>query len=212
MSKKIKNIIKGIISVFFVVIIFLLSYFIIANIVAAKNNTISSFFGYSISYVPTTSMEPTITHGSSVLFEKNTKYEDITYDDIIVYYNEESKIYVIHRVYDITNEGLVMKGDNNIAIDTKSDGSVIYVTSSNYVGKYVRTVSEFSINTPFARTIILFISIVAFGVVIASETISIIKAKKELGKNNKDDNDIDQEALKKELLEEIKEEMKNEGK
>lgn len=209
MSKKAKTIVKRILSVFFGIIVVILGYFIIANIVAAKNNTISSFFGYSISYVPTNSMEPTISHGSSVMFEKNTKYEDIHQNDIIVYKNEELNIYVIHKVYEKTSLGLVMKGDNNPIIDYKQDGTILYVTSENYVGKYVTTISAFSIETPFARTLILIISLLAFGFIISSEAFAIYKAKKEEKEELSQD---DKDKLKKELLEELKNEMKNEDK
>jgi len=211
------NLKKGIkigISSVLVVIIIILSYFIIANVVATKNNTISSFFGYSISYVPTESMEPNISKGSTIMFEQNTKYEDLNSGDIIVYRNEERNIYVIHRIKsgDITT-GFIMQGDNNPTFDTNIDGTPLLVTSNNYIGKYVTTITAFSINSGFSRTIILIVCILIFVFIFLSEAISIVKLKKENDKEKNTKEELDEkEKLRQELLEELKEEMKNQDK
>nr|MCR5787023.1 signal peptidase I [Acholeplasmatales bacterium] len=109
-----KKTIKGIITVILLLIVSILTYFVVANVVATKNNTISSFFGYSISYVPTESMEPTISKGSTIMFKKGD-IKDANAGDIIVYKNTEHNIYVIHRIYqEVEDNKFIMKGDNNL--------------------------------------------------------------------------------------------------
>lgn len=208
-----KKIIKYIITCVLLIIISILTYFVISNVVAKKNNTISSFFGFSVSYVPTESMEPTIEKGSTVLFKKDD-YSNAKENDIIVYKNDELNIYVIHRIkYYENNKGFVMQGDNNKTVDTNKDGSILYVNQNNYVGKYLKTVSVFSINSTLSRTIIFILAILTTFFIMVTEIFSIIKNVKDNKKeNNVKFDDKEKELLRKEILEELKKEMNNKDK
>lgn len=199
-----KKIIKGIISGILSLIIIILVYFIGANIVATKNNSIASFFGYSISYVPTPSMEPTIESNSTVIFDQNYSYDDLNIGDIIVYYNTDLNIYVIHRIVESTNSGFVTKGDNNSICDYKKDSNeYYYITKSNYVGKYNTTITIFRLDSPLSKALVLILIISSFGFIVISEIFSIKNATGKAKDRNSDNN----EELRKELLREIKKEL-----
>lgn len=199
-----KKIIKGIISGILSLIIIILVYFIGANIVATKNNSIASFFGYSISYVPTPSMEPTIESNSTVIFDQNYSYDDLSVGDIIVYYNTDLNIYVIHRIVESTDHGFVTKGDNNSICDYKKDSNeYYYITKTNYVGKYKTTITIFRLDSPLSKALVLILIVSSFGFIVISEIFSIKNATSK----NKDKKSDNNEELRKELLEEIKKEL-----
>lgn len=199
-----KRIIKYIISSLLSIVILILLYFIIANVVATKNNSIAKFFGYSISYVPTNSMEPTINANSTIIFDQDYKYDDLNKGDIIVYFNNEENIYVIHRIVDKTELGFVTKGDNNSICDySKETNDYYYITSANYIGKYTKTITAFSLNSSLSRFLVIVLIVTSFGFIVVSEVFSI---KKTISQNKKDD---DKKKLKQELIEEIKEELNN---
>ncbi len=203
----VKKIIKYSISAILLVIIILLSYFVTSSVVARSQNTISSFFGYSIAYVPTNSMYPIIEEGSTIIFSQSEDYENLNVGDIVIYKNTEKDMFIVHRIKSgNTTDGFVMQGDNNSSVDTNSDGTTLLVTADNYVGKYIKTVTVFSINSGLSRTLIFLVSILVFVFIIASEAINIKNIR---AKSKEEEKEIDQEALKRELLEEIKNEMKD---
>lgn len=73
----------------------------------------SSVFGYRFAYVLSASMEPTLdTHSTTVMKVNAGDYKT---GDIIVYKQkvDGSKIHIIHRIIDKTDEGFITKGDNN---------------------------------------------------------------------------------------------------
>jgi len=200
-----KKICKGIISAILSVIIIILAYFIVANIIATKNNSIASFFGYSISYVPTPSMEPTIESNSTIIFDQDYSYDDLNVGDIIVYRNIDENIYVIHRIISKTEYGFVTQGDNNSIPDYKKDSSeYYYITESNYVGKYKTTVTIFSLNSPLSKVLVFILIFSSFGFIVVSEIFGLKNIAK---KDSKENEEISKEELKKELLEEIKKEI-----
>ena len=200
-----KKICKGIISAILSVIIIILAYFIVANIIATKNNSIASFFGYSISYVPTPSMEPTIESNSTIIFDQDYSYDDLNVGDIIVYKNTDENIYVIHRIISKTDYGFVTQGDNNSIPDYKKDSSeYYYITESNYIGKYKTTVTIFSLNSPLSKVLVFILIFSSFGFIVVSEIFGLKNITK---KENKENEEISKEELKKELLEEIKKEI-----
>lgn len=200
-----KKICKGIISAILSVIIIILAYFIVANIIATKNNSIASFFGYSISYVPTPSMEPTIESNSTIIFDQDYSYDNLNVGDIIVYKNTDENIYVIHRIISKTDYGFVTQGDNNSIPDYKKDSSeYYYITESNYIGKYKTTVTIFSLNSPLSKVLVFILIFSSFGFIVVSEIFGLKNITK---KENKENEEISKEELKKELLEEIKKEI-----
>ena len=102
------------------------------NLVVQRNHKMMFMFGYTYSVVPTESMEPTIMRDDLVLITKG-KYEDIHVDpvdgDIIIYYNKDLNIFVIHRAIGYFSDGsIIVKGDNNGTADT------VHVTKDIYRG------------------------------------------------------------------------------
>lgn len=86
-------------------------------------------FGITPYIVLSGSMEPTIETGSLSFINKHVEYSDIKEKDIIAF--KMDKTLVTHRVIEITDKGMVTKGDNNDI----QDGSL--VTKTNFVGKNI---------------------------------------------------------------------------
>ena len=74
------------------------------------------------------SMEPTIPTGSLCIVNIRIPYEKIEEGDVIVYVRKSDGLRIIHRVIEVTDEGLVTKGDHNQI----SDG--LSTTADNYFG------------------------------------------------------------------------------
>ncbi len=205
------KIIKRSVTVLLVGILVLLIGVLITNTVALSKNQLSSFFGYTISYVPTESMEPTIRAGETVLIKKGG-FEETQVGDIIVYKNNEENKYIIHRVTRILEDGtLRVKGDNEYT--NPSEDNVI-ITKDNYYGKYVSTVNFLNLKSLVKnKSFILPICILIYLIAVVSEGISIakrIKAKNE-EKLKALNNTKSMDDIKAELLEEIKAELMEEN-
>lgn len=205
------KIIKRSVTVLLVGILVLLIGVLITNTVALSKNQLSSFFGYTISYVPTESMEPTIRVGETVLIKKGG-FEETQVGDIIVYKNNEENKYIIHRVTRILEDGtLRVKGDNEYT--NPSEDNVI-ITKDNYYGKYVSTVNFLNLKSLVKnKSFILPICILIYLIAVVSEGISIakrIKAKNE-EKLKALNNTKSMDDIKAELLEEIKAELMEEN-
>ena len=99
-----------------VIVLFLLVYFI---------------SGIRLCAVVSGSMEPNLPTWSLSFVSTRTKYEDVQVGDIVVYVRESDGKRIIHRVIEITDEGMVTKGDHN-KID---DG--VSTTKANFYGKYL---------------------------------------------------------------------------
>lgn len=205
------KIIKRSVTVLLVGILVLLIGVLITNTVALSKNQLSSFFGYTISYVPTESMEPAIRAGETVLIKKGG-FEKTQVGDIIVYKNNEENKYIIHRVTRILEDGtLRVKGDNEYT--NPSEDNVI-ITKDNYYGKYVNTVNFLNLKSLVKnKSFILPICILIYLIAVVSEGISIakrIKAKNE-EKLKALNNTKSMDDIKAELLEEIKAELMEEN-
>lgn len=74
------------------------------------------------------SMTPALESGV-VYFYKVVDISDISIDDIVLAYEPENKFYLSHRVIDITDEGLILQGDNNDVPD------INVFTKENVLGK-----------------------------------------------------------------------------
>ena len=86
-------------------------------------------FGYKPYIVVSESMQPTIQKYAFVIIEQ-TDYDEIAVGEVIAFRSAHvSGVPVLHRVIDITPEGIVTKGD---AVDI-SDESV--VTRNNFLGR-----------------------------------------------------------------------------
>lgn len=92
---------------------------------------IAGLFGSKLYNVPTGSMEPNIHAGSLVVVKEETSYSDIEVGDVIVYKHPYKDMNVIHRVINITEEGIFTKGDANPV----EDG--ICITEDMFIGKYL---------------------------------------------------------------------------
>ena len=78
--------------------------------------------GYRLVAVVSGSMEPTIPVWSLCLADTNAAYEDIQVGDVVVYIRRSDGKRIIHRVVEITDQGMVTKGDANAISDGVSTG------------------------------------------------------------------------------------------
>lgn len=160
-------------------------------------------FGLSVSYVPTASMEPTISAGDYVMYGK-TDFEDVNVGDIIVY-KSSSGMFIIHRVIEKNTEYLTTKGDNNAISDTER------ITPDMVYGKYIMTIRFLSIfSGGISKNLVFLILILIFTAMIVMQIISIVLKQKteKLKKDSEADRKLLLEQLKKEILEEELEKLK----
>ena len=74
------------------------------------------------------SMEPTIDTGSLCFINKHADIDSVKKDDIIAFKLRDGTL-VTHRAVEITEDGIVTKGDNNDDVDSNK------VKKENFVGK-----------------------------------------------------------------------------
>ncbi len=79
------------------------------------------------------SMEPKVPTGSLCFINEHVKYENIKAGDVIAFKMDDGTL-VTHRVIEITNEGIVTKGDAN------NNNDAVVTTASNYVGKNIGSI------------------------------------------------------------------------
>ncbi|MGI6769097.1 MAG: signal peptidase I [Bacilli bacterium] len=162
-------------------ICFLLTFvIIILGIKANTSKNIVKVFGYSFSVVASDSMEPTIKVGE-VITIKNVPFEEVGEGDIVVFWSNEYRVYIVHRVIEILDgDKLITKGDNPLApIDSE------YVTETNYFGivhNYGKFLNIGRLILDY-RDVVYGLIIILFIYIIVKEIISIIlnlkKAKEE---------------------------------
>jgi len=186
------------------IIVLLIIYMLVCNVIAVREEKPVSYFGYSYSYVPTESMEPTIMAGDSIIFKK-TSYDSCEVGDIIIYKSQagETKgLYIVHRIVEITDEGFVVKGDNNTVNDDE------LVTEEMLIGIYVRTFNFLNIGKLASnKNLIYGLLIAVFLLIILTESVNIylVRNKQKLKKSGK--TEISEDELKKQLLDEMREEL-----
>jgi signal peptidase I len=143
---------------------------IIQIVVSINQNRQPSLFGYSINYVLTPSMEPTILAGDLVLM-KNIHPDDLNENDIInfkaVVSNQEQSF--THRIVSIidTENGRLFttKGDNNsssFSWETNMQESQIvskYISKSTFFGSLYHLIFSGGVNFIYAIAILLFVTI-----------------------------------------------------
>ena len=182
--------------------------FMIVNLVAQRNNKLVYLFGYSYSVVPTESMVPTIKRDDVVLIQK-CNYDDIHADpedgDIIVFYNNELGIFVIHRAIGHFPDGsLIVKGDNNGSADT------IHVTKELYRGTAKKWGECLGLGKLVnnGRNIIFAVVIFLLCFFMVSEIINAVKSMlKKTEAKAKENDDIDIEKEKERLRQEVMKEL-----
>ncbi len=174
-------------------------YIAIEVIVASSQHKPPSFFGISISYVPTDSMEDTIMTGDYVLFKK-VDYEDVGKNDIIVYRSKEGPMagqFIIHRIVEEQDGYFVTKGDHNAIADTEK------VTPDMVYGKFVCVMGFLNIVSGKNRNAIFVFIIIIFIILIGLQVTSMVLSyKKNHSKKEQSLSQEDIEQLKKEILQE----------
>lgn len=168
------------------VIAILAAAIIVNMIVCRAQKRPVSFFGTSFAIVQTESMEPEILKGDLILF-KSAKYENLKKGDIIVFvagdgFGEQMKGQnIVHRVHEITPDGIITKGDNN----TSSDKDM--VTADNFIGVCTsHSTSWGKIFSFFGKYGLIFLIVAVALPIICSQTLKIVKLSK--AKNDDEDN------------------------
>ena len=200
-----KKIISYAFSLLCVVIILLTSIEVVS---ATKEARPPQIFGYSISYVPTESMEPEIKAGEYIYYKRAT-FDDVDVEDIIIYKSKTGQMkgkFIVHRITEKYDDYLIVKGDNNVIDDSEQ------ITADMIYGVYIDKV-EFlnfitrglSVNALFFILMLLFM-----GLMILQFVSVFVKAKKdEIEKKIKEDKQILLEQMKQEILKEELEKLKN---
>lgn len=190
---------KALFSQFLTGIFFIICASIILEvIIAGAEGRTPQFFGYSISYVPTESMEPTINAGDYVL-SHNVKFEQVNVDDIIIYKSNSGRL-IIHRIIVKTDEYIICQGDNNPIPDSE----MIYPDMVK--GIYIKQIQALKIfSNGINQNIVYLILIILFIILIVTQIISIILKSRtdDLINKKKELENIDKEELLKKLHDEV---------
>lgn len=141
------------------------------GIKANQSNNIAKVFNYSFSVVATSSMEPTIMTGE-ILTIKSIPYNEIDEEDIIVFWSAKDQKYIVHRVIEKTDDGLVTKGDNPL-VSVDED----LVTEENYHGIVIKHHRFFNLGKIILeyRNLVYGLIIFLFIYIIVSELINITR-------------------------------------
>lgn len=178
-------------------------------IVANSNQRPPRFFGYSISYVPTNSMEPTINSGDYILFYKAT-FDEVNVDDVIIYRSNEGIMkgnFIVHRVKEKFDDYLIAKGDFNTLPDTER------VTEDMVLGKFITTIDFLDIfSSSTSRTTVFIILFLVMITMIGLQFVSVITKYKtdKLALEQKEKEEKMIEELRLQILKEELEKLKNE--
>lgn len=92
-------------------------------------------YGIQPYVVESGSMEPVIQTGSVSFINKRIDYNDVKIGDIIAF-KIDTGAFATHRVVEMSESGIVTKGDANRNVDS------VITTKDNYVGKNIFTVSK----------------------------------------------------------------------
>ncbi|MGD9901233.1 MAG: signal peptidase I [Spirochaetales bacterium] len=132
-----------------------------------SQNKMITVFGYSVCYILTASMEPTLNVGDVILI-KDTDPTEIQIGDIITYKSDYGSLagsYITHRVTQITdNEGVLWfttKGDANSVEDVE------IITVAKIEGVYVREMPIIKFLASMLSNTLLFVTIIIIPLLIA---------------------------------------------
>lgn len=91
------------------------------------------------------SMEPNLPTWSLCFIDTRISYDEIQTGDIVVYNRRSDDMRIIHRVIEITSEGMITKGDANSVSDGFSVGrdnlygkSLFYIPYLGYWGRFAQ--------------------------------------------------------------------------
>lgn len=113
----------------------------ITNIITSIIIVVGSIFiilfisGIQPYVVESGSMEPTIQTGSLCFIDRRVKYDNMKVGDIIAFKLPDG-LFATHRIYEITEEGFVTKGDKNTNVDS------IVTTRDTYIGKNILSIPK----------------------------------------------------------------------
>ena len=201
LKKALKDSFKVLITKFFTAVFFILCASIILEVIlSGVEGRTPQFFGYSVSYVPTESMEPTIKPGEYVLSQKTT-FDNVNVDDIIIYKSSEGR-FIIHRVINKTEEYLICQGDNNPIADSE------FIYPNMVRGKYIKTINAFKIFSGGINQNAIYIGLmVLFVILIITQIVSLaIKSQTDNLKKKANQALLYKEVLLKEMRNQILEE------
>lgn len=168
-----------------VILVFMAAFFTYTRM----KNEMVSIFGYSVCYVLTGSMEPTLMTGDVILI-KDIPAEDIVVEQIVTYKSTQGLFngqYITHRVKAINDLGTDIQfmtlGDaNNGVFDTE------FVNSEKIVGVYVRNMPVLTVvmNGLSNPIVFLLIIILPLGILLISQIFKIVFGLKEVDKLEKE--------------------------
>lgn len=166
MKKSLKRIVSILPYIFFALAVFI----ILQIVIAVGQGRQPSLFGYSINYVLTPSMEPTIMQGDLVIM-KQVDPKTLTGNEIVNFsatVQGQSQSFT-HRIVNITIVGedyfFTTRGDNNSSSfdwETNMVASQIhsvYIGKSTFLGSLYRFIFNQGINYVYLIVILLFITI-----------------------------------------------------
>lgn len=143
------KLLKALKNALFYITLILLAALCLFVLISKKSGKPPFFFGYTVMWVKTESMEPVIPRQSYILIKK-TDAEKVKAGDIITFISDDPAIsgfYNTHRVVEIKGENseFVTKGDNNYSND-------------NYTAKAGNVVAKFIKVLPFLSGVGKFLS------------------------------------------------------
>lgn len=114
-KKKAKRALRIIGNTLFFTVLCILLICIVGMQVVKENGEMPMLFGYSLNYVQTGSMEPTLPVGSIILSKKVENSAELKIGDVVTFYNA-TREKVTHRIVEVLEENGVVsyrtKGDN----------------------------------------------------------------------------------------------------
>ncbi len=189
-----KRVVSVVCTVFSVLIFVFVALMLINMIICRVQNKPVNFFGMSFSVVQTNSMEPEIMTGDLIVFKK-VDFSSIKEGDNIVFRADDSfkdgkgnsiaGFTVVHKVYEVTEEGLVTYGVNNHGVTdggVRTEGDIYGLCISNSAswGKVFTFLGKYGI------LIVIFIIAVP---IIVTQIIKIIKLSKQKDEEEKQTED-----------------------
>ncbi len=127
----------------------------LAGIVAWHKATISdhdpSVFGFTKTTVMSGSMEPTIHVGEMILTMKQDTYE---IGDVIMVWDPDFELYILHRIIDVADGEFITKGDHNAFADVRLRDPDLIVGKCIYHSMFLGRISSFISNPVIALVLI----------------------------------------------------------
>lgn len=181
-SSKAKRALSVICTVLTAVIFVLVALLLINLIVCRVQNKPVSFFGMSFAVVQTNSMEPEIMTGDLIVFKK-VEYGSLKVGDNIVFKADEnfrdgsgnsmSGLTIVHKIAEITEDGIVTRGVNNYRDDGgfRTDDEIYGICTANSAGwgKVFSFLGKYGI--------LIIIALIAIPVIV-TQTIKIVRLSK----------------------------------